>query len=262
MKLSQVLLNIYGLLIALFLFYPSIQLFLVGFSDDVVFPPRYFTLSAFNNILWTFWESLKFSVVLGIAVTISALLLSLPTAYAMERITFKGKSLLEILILAPLLFPGIAYMSAMFVFFSSFFPYLLDNFWGIMLATVNFNILYMYRSIRATFASIDPVYEEAALCMGASRLKAFFKITLRLVAPGLLTGSMIVFVNSSTAFIAPITLGRAIISTATRQLMRDLEEFGLVPYIAIEALIVEVLIMSLILVLYNLFKKEFKGFMF
>lgn len=262
MKLSQVSLNIYSLLIALFLFYPTIQLFIVGFSDDVVFPPRYFTLNAFDRILWTFWASLKFSVALGFAVTLSCILLSLPTAYAMERLKFKGRSLLEISIIMPLVFPGIAYMSAMFVYFARYAPYLLDNFWGIMIATVAFNILYMYRSIRATFATVDPVYEEAAMCLGASRLRAFLTITLRLVAPGLLTGSLIVFANSSTAFIAPITLGRGITSTSTRQLMRDLEEFGLIPYIAVEALIVEVLIMSIILIVYFFFRKEFKGFMF
>jgi putative spermidine/putrescine transport system permease protein len=262
MKFSRIFLNAYALLIALLLIYPTIELFIVGFSDDVVFPPRYFSLDAFGDILWTFWESLKFSVELGLAVTVATILVSLPTAYAVERLRLKGRALLETLIVMPLVFPDISYMSAMFVYFARYLPYLLNNFWGVMIATVAFNILYMYRSIRSSFASCDPVYEEAAMCLGASRLRTFFTITLRLVAPGLLTGSLIVLVNSSTAFIAPITLATTITSTATRQIMRDLNEFGLIPYIAVESLIVEVLIMSIVLAVYLFFRKEFRGLVF
>jgi len=77
--------------------------------------------------------------------------------------------------------------------------------------------------------AIDPLYEENALCIEASRLRAFLKITLQLVAPDLLTSSLIVFVNSSTTFIAPITLGRAILEEIRLTLSaRDIKDEVLV----------------------------------
>ena len=173
---------------------------------------------------------------------------------------FKGKSVVEIFMFMPFIFPGISYMAAMFVFYLMYVPQLMDTFIGITIPTILFNTIYLLRSIRASLALVDPVYEEAAMCMGASRLKTFFKVDIPLLAPGLISGSMIVFANSSTAFIAPQVLGRKIISTATRKVFTDMGEYGLLPFIAAEALIIEALVMSVILVVYFVLRKQFRGF--
>jgi putative spermidine/putrescine transport system permease protein len=260
-KISTLAIAIYAFLIAILLFYPTIQLAIVAFTDEINFPPSRFNLKAFNEILWPFWASLRFSVELGIAVTFSNILMCLPLAYVLERHNFKGKSTVEIFMFMPFMFPGISYMTAMFVFYVLYTPQLMDTFIGLAIPTVLFNTIYLLRSIRASLALVDPVYEEAAMCMGASRLKAFFKIDLPLLAPGLISGSMIVFANSSTAFIAPQVLGRKIISTGTKQVYEDMSRYGLLPFIAGEALIIEALVMGIILAVYFVLRRHFRGFM-
>jgi len=260
-KISTLVIAMYAFLIAIILFYPTAQLAIVAFTDDINFPPSRFNLKAFREILWPFWISLRFSVALGLVVTISNILMCLPLAYAMERYNFKGKHSLELFMFMPFIFPGISYMSGMFIFYLMYLPELMDTFIGITIPTILFNTIFLLRSIRASLALVDPVYEEAAMCMGASRLKTFFKVDLPLLAPGLISGSMIVFANSSTAFIAPQVLGRKIISTATRKVFTDMGEYGLLPFIAVEALIIEVLVMGVILLIYFALRRHFRGFM-
>ncbi|RLG76257.1 MAG: hypothetical protein DRO14_03870 [Thermoprotei archaeon] len=255
-KITKILFTIYSFTIAFILFYPTIQLAIVAFTDDINFPPSRFSLKAFEEILWPFWVSLRFSIALGLLVTVANILMCLPLAYLFERYKIKGKTLLEMLIFMPFIFPGISYMSAMFIFYLWYFPQLMDTFIGIAIPTIIFNTVYMLRSIRASLSMIDPVYEEAAMTLGASPIKTFFKIDLPLLLPGLLSGSLIVFANSSTAFIAPQVLGRKIISTATKQIFDDMGEYGLLPFIAVEALIVEALVMGIILIIYFLFRKR------
>ena len=85
---------------------------------------------------------------------------------------------------------------------------LMGTFFGVFLPTALFNLAWMVRAIQGSLATADPVYEEAAMTLGASRLHAFFSITLPHIAPGLIVGAMIVFTNSATAFIAPLFVGR------------------------------------------------------
>jgi iron(III) transport system permease protein len=57
------------------------------------------------------------------------------------------------------------------------------------------------------FHSIDPAQEEAAAASGASGLKAFWRVTLRLAAPGLLAGALIVFLDAFDSIEAPTFIG-------------------------------------------------------
>jgi len=57
------------------------------------------------------------------------------------------------------------------------------------------------------FHSIDPVQEEAASVSGASPLRSFFRVTLRLAMPGLLAGALIIFLDAFDSIEAPIFIG-------------------------------------------------------
>src|SRR5207245_9659366 len=57
------------------------------------------------------------------------------------------------------------------------------------------------------FHSIDPAQEEAAMTSGASPLRSFFRITLKLATPGLLAGALIVFLDAFDSIEAPTFIG-------------------------------------------------------
>lgn len=68
---------------------------------------------------------------------------------------------------------------------------------------------YMILPLYAVLQKIDPTLMEAAEDLGASRLKTFLRVTLPLSAPGLLAGTILVFIPSIGAFITPDLLGGA-----------------------------------------------------
>lgn len=191
MKLPRwlhVLLNVYALLLAAFFVWPVLQVLLTAFSSDLVFPPRYLSMDAWKAVVWKgYLQSIWFSMRMAVGATVLLLLICVPAAYAMERKRFKGRALLSVLIFVPLLFPTITYTSAIRIYVFSFFNKWTGTFGLVTLVTAMWAIPLVMRSIQGSLATSDPVYEEAAVAMGASPAKAFFKVTLPLIAPGVVT---------------------------------------------------------------------------
>jgi ABC-type spermidine/putrescine transport system permease subunit II len=254
-----VALNAYALLLALILIYPTIQLVIVAVSDDIVFPPRYFSLAAFEDLSQAFWDSVKFSLLLGAVTTAGLIALCLPTAYAVERFHFRARGFVSAAVFIPFVLPGLGYMAAVGTVYILYVPVLMGTFLGVFFPTALFNLAWMTRAIQGSLATADPVYEEAAMTLGASRLHAFFSITLPHVAPGLIVGAMIVFTNSATAFIAPLFVGRVQSLTATVEIFREMDQHGLTPVLAAQSLLVEIVVMSLVLGGYLVSKRHFRG---
>jgi len=76
---------------------------------------------------------------------------------------------------------------------------------GLVYGELPFMILPLY----AVLQKIDPALLEAAQDLGASRVATFIKVTLPLSAPGLVAGSVLVFIPSVGAFVTPDLLGGA-----------------------------------------------------
>ena len=202
------LLQIYSIAAALVLAYPTLQLFIVAASDDIVFPPRYFSLDAFNPAkLPALLEWMPFSIALGLATTGVLLALAIPMCYATQRMHFRGKALASAAVFLPVIIPGVGYMVALGTAYILVFPDLIGSFAGVLLPTVVFNLVWMVRAIQSSLSVTDPAYEDAALMLGASRVRAFFTITLPAIMPGIAVGSMVTFANATTAFTAPFFLG-------------------------------------------------------
>lgn len=254
-----VALNAYSLLLALLLIYPTVQLFIIAVSDDIVFPPRYFSLAAFEGLSGAFWASVRFSLLLGAATTAVLIALCLPTAYAMERFNFRARRAVAAAVFIPFVLPGLGYMAAVGTVYILYIPDLMGTFLGVLIPTALFNVAWMVRAIQGSLATADPVYEEAAMMLGASRLRAFSSITLPHVAPGVIVGAMIVFTNSATAFIAPLFVGRVKSLTATVQIFRELDQHGLTPVLAAQALLVEAVVMAFVFGGYLISRRRFRG---
>lgn len=166
---------------------------------------------------------------------------------------------MSVAIFLPFVIPGVGYMVALGTVYLLVFPAVMGTFIGVLVPTAIGNLAWMVRAIQGSLATTDPVYEEAGLMLGAGRMRAFFSITLPQIAPGIVVGAMIVFANSATAFIAPMFLGRVKSITATVAIYRELDQHGLTPRLAVQALLVELVVMSLILGGYLITRKRFRG---
>jgi putative spermidine/putrescine transport system permease protein len=84
---------------------------------------------------------------------------------------------------------------------------LMYNFLGVVLGMVQFALPFMILTLVGVIRGIDPSLEEAARSLGASRRRAFLRITLPMSMPGILSGSLLVFALSISSYIVPALMG-------------------------------------------------------
>jgi len=262
MKLSRpatIALNVYAILLAAFLMWPLFQIVLTSFTSDIDFPPTHFSLDAFRNVLWSgFFQALRYSLLLALAVTALLIFICLPAAYVMERRRFRGRSLLAVLIFVPIIFPVVIYSSAVRVYVFMFFSQWRGAFWLVVLVTAMWPVPLVIRSIQASLANVDPIFEEAALILGANPILTFFKITLPLIAPGLITAAMIGFTAAATTFVVPQLLGSNT-PTVSLYIFGDVSRLGFTPWIAVEVLAMQLVVLGIVQILYFVFRKQLRG---
>ncbi len=262
MKVSRglvIVLNVYALLLAALLIWPALQVVMTSFTSDIVFPPSHWSLQSFREVLWPgYWRAMVYSLKMAVFVSLLLLAICLPAAYAMERRRFKGRALLSVIMFVPIIFPTVTYASAIRIYVFSFFNQWRGTFVLVAIVSAMWAIPLVMRSIQGSLANADPVYEEAAQMMGASPLLAFVKVTMPIIAPGLLTAAMIGFTSTATAFTVPYILG-TVEPTVSIYIFRDVGKIGFPPWIAVEVLVMQIVVMGIVQLLYSVFRKQFRG---
>ncbi|CDQ18374.1 molybdate transport system permease protein [Halobacillus karajensis] len=159
------------------------------------------------------WLSLK---VAGIA-TIIVFIIGLCSARIISRKLFPGKSIIESILLLPLVLPPtVIGFSLLYLFGKNgwFGQWLMDwlgvqiifSWWGAVIASTVVSFPLMYQSASAAFQNYDRNLEHAALTLGATKLKVFFTISLPLAWPGLLAGLVMSFARSLGEFGATLMI--------------------------------------------------------
>ena len=137
-------------------------------------------------------------------------------AWLLARKTFVGKTLLDSLVHLPLVLPPIVVGYLLLIsmgsqgvigqWLASWFGFSFSFSWrGAVLACFVIALPLMVRAIRLSIENVDPKLEQAARTLGASPLKVFFTITLPLIFPGIITGTMLSFARSLGEFGATIS---------------------------------------------------------
>jgi putrescine transport system permease protein len=136
-----------------------------------------------------------------------ALVLGTMAALALVRYgRFRGRALFTGMITAPLVMPEvITGLSLLLLFVALEWA---RGYWTIVIAHITFSMAYVAVVVQARLVSFDRSIEEAALDLGASALRAFFEITLPLIAPALIAGWLLAFTLSlDDLVIASFTTG-------------------------------------------------------
>ncbi|KSJ62691.1 ABC transporter permease [Pseudomonas aeruginosa] len=154
----------------------------------------------------TLWESfsLKWYAVVAndpeiLRAAKNSLLVATLAALGMRGRAFRGQTLMNGVLGLPLLVPEIVTAVATLMFFS--FIGLKLSLFTILIAHIVFCIPFAYLPIRARLEGLDPRLAEAAADLYASPWKAFWKITLPLLMPGVLSGAMLAFIISMDDFV-------------------------------------------------------------
>ena len=148
--------------------------------------------------------------------TLIALPIGISTAWLLARKNFFGRALLNGIIYLPLVLPPVVIGFFLLSILGRQGPIgqLLDNIFGITViftwqgAAIASGIMsfpLMVRAIRISIENVDRKLEYAARTLGASPLRVFYSITLPLISPGILAGTLLAFARSIGEFGATIT---------------------------------------------------------
>ncbi len=161
------------------------------------------------------WSALWLSGTVAVAAATIDLPLAVAAGYLLARGRFAGKWLLETIVYLPLVLPPVVTGYLLLVVFAPTGPggALLLRWFGVRIvftwyaavvaaAVVGFPLL--VRAVRSAFEQVDPRLELAARSLGASRIRAFFTVTLPLARHGLVAGWMLAFARALGEFGATI----------------------------------------------------------
>jgi molybdate transport system permease protein len=162
------------------------------------------------------WQALRLSLLSATAATAVSLVLGVPLAWLLARTEFPGRGLLRALVTLPLVLPpvvgGVALLLALGR--NGVVGQWLDRWLGITLPFTTTGVVvaeafvampFLVISVEGTLRAADPRYEEAAATLGASRFTAFRRVTLPLIAPGVLAGAVLAWARALGEFGATIT---------------------------------------------------------
>ena len=159
---------------------------------------------------------------LALLVTVICALIGAPEAYILSRLSNPWRSIFLLVVLGPLLisvivrtlgwallFGGKGLLStiATALGFGEAPVSLMFTYSGMVIALVHVLVPFMVISVWAALQKIDPQVEDAALTLGASKLKALWRVVLPQAMPGVLSGSIITFALTASAFATPAIIG-------------------------------------------------------
>jgi len=162
------------------------------------------------------WEALGLSLKVSFLAVAVSLPAGIGAAWVLSRYRFPGKGLVDGLIHLPLVLPPVVtgYLLLVLLGRKGIIGGFLYNTFGITLAftwkgaavaaaVMAFPLL--VRAVRLSADAVDPGLEDAARTLGAGRMRVFFTITLPLMVPGIITGTILAFARSLGEFGATIT---------------------------------------------------------
>jgi putative spermidine/putrescine transport system permease protein len=168
-----------------------------GPSPNFAFPPSGLTLHWFAAFFASpayISSFFRVSLVVGLCAAGLATLLGTAAAVGLVRFRFFGREALETYFLAPLLVPQILLGAALYLLYARLA--LQASLWTLLCGHLVICTPYVIRSVTAGLVGMDPRLEEAAMSLGATRVQAFFKVTLPLLRSSLLSGAIFAFIIS------------------------------------------------------------------
>ncbi len=169
-----------GIAVLVFLYIPLAVIILFSFNAETVnaFPIQKFSLHWYTVLFHDdeLLQSVLASFIIAIISTIVALIIGIPAAYAMHKYSFKGKKLIDRIVLMPITLPGIVTGVAML----SFFPFLgvKISLTAVAFGHITFLCAIVVTQMLARFKRLDPFLEQAAYDLGATPTATFFKVIL------------------------------------------------------------------------------------
>jgi putative spermidine/putrescine transport system permease protein len=198
-------------LVALFLIAPMLIIVPMSFSTAISFefpPPGYwlgYYVRYFHNGAWLSATANSFVIASGCMVLTMAV--ALPAAFGYVRYRFCGKSAMNLIVMLPLIVPGVVSALGYYGFLSRI--HLVGTLSGMIVAHSALSIPVSFLVVCASLKGFDRNLERAANSAGAGPLRTFLWVTFPVLRPGILIGALFAFLHSfNEAVVAIFIAGR------------------------------------------------------
>lgn len=223
-------------LVLLFLVLPILVIVPLSFNSGsfLVYPLQGLSMrwyaDFFTSAEWM--RSLTNSMIVAPAATLLAMVFGTLAAIGLTRGEFRGKALVMSLLISPMVAPVVIVGVASYLFFA---PLGLGNSYiSLILVHAVLGVPFVIITVSATLQGFNYNLVRAAASMGASPLLAFRKITLPLIAPGVISGALFAFATSFDEVVVTLFLAGPEQATLPRQMFSGIRE-NLSPTIAAAA---------------------------
>jgi multiple sugar transport system permease protein len=153
----------------------------------------------------TFLGSFRNSIIVTVLSTLMATILGTLAGYVLSRYKIKAKDDLMFFILSTRMLPPIVALIPIFLLFVN--TGLKDTLVGFVILYTNFNLAFSVWIMKGFFDDVPFLFEEAAMCDGYTRLRAFFKVVLPMVGTGLAATAMFCGIMIWNEYLFGLVLG-------------------------------------------------------
>ena len=208
-----------ALAIVVFLIAPLAVVIPISFSAAkyLTFPPPGWSMQwyarYFGSREWMTATERSFEV--AVLTTIAATAVGTAAALALRR-PFRGRSLIRLIILAPLVVPVIIVAVAIYGLYARL--KLVGTLHGLVLAHTVLALPFVVVIVSATLHGLDETLELAAQNLGANRWQTFRLVTLPLIRPGVVSAALLAFITSFDEVVVAIFVGGTHAATLPKQM--------------------------------------------
>jgi spermidine/putrescine transport system permease protein len=197
-------LSAYSALALGYLFLPIVVVILFSFNNPAGrfnYTWQGFTLDHWLNPFGVpgLLDAMKISLEIAALASLVATALGTLIALALVRYGFRGRGVVNTLIFMPMTTPEIVMGASLLALFLNLG--VATGFGTILIAHITFNISYVVVTVKARLVGFDRHLEEAAMDLGANEWVTFARVTLPLIAPGILAAGLLAFALSVDDFV-------------------------------------------------------------
>ncbi|MFC3107655.1 ABC transporter permease [Undibacterium arcticum] len=244
------LLRGFNLLVLVFLVLPILVIIPLSFSDSsfLSYPMPGVSLRWYDNLIHSeeWIRAAKNSFIVAPLATVIATVLGTLAAVGLNKADFTGKGLLMAILISPMVVPVVVVGVGVYLFFAQIG--LADSYTGLILAHAALGAPFVVTTVSATLQGFNHNLVRASMSLGAGPLRTFWRITLPVIAPGLISGALFAFATSFDEVVITLFVAGPQQTTLPRQMFTGIKE-NISPTIAALATILIVFSTCLLLVL-------------
>ena len=150
-------------------------------------------------------EAMSNSLQIGLGVTLISIIIGLPAARALGLYDFRGKRIVEFLVLAPTILPVIAFSLGLNINFIR---------WGLSGTKLGVGLVhlvpvmpYVVLTLSGVYANYNPEFEEQSRSLGAGPIRTFWYVTLPAIFPGIVVAGLFAFLVSWSNYVLTFLIG-------------------------------------------------------